>query len=140
MAKYRLGDEDRARLGGPEWLVLDLLGATLDDVTELSDRFVFDMEDWPEPLFGREGADGKRKAPKWRMQAALWMALRQAGVAATWEDVGKVAILRVRVRDDEAGKAPPDPSASSGSTPPESSETSTTPPSSTSSPDSASTS
>lgn len=134
--EYRLGDADRERLGCPEWLPLDLLDVTLDDLTELSDRFVFDLEAWPDVFFGPKDEDGEYKPPKWALRAAIWMALRQwGGSFVSWDDVGKLAILRVTSRTGDQGKAP-DPSDSSGSTPPENSETSTTPPSSTSSPDS----
>ena len=134
-SQYRLGDADRERLGCPEWITLDLLDVSIDDVSELSDRFLFDLEDWPEPLVGPKGENGERKTPTWQFHASVWMALHLAGTFASWDDVGKVAILRVQSRDDDPGKAPDPESGSSGSTPPESSGSSTTPPSSTSSPD-----
>lgn len=128
IVSYRLGDADRERLDAPEWLPLDLLSCTLDDVTELSDQHGFELEDWPDVILGP--TDGK--PPKWAFKAVLWLALHQNGVAATWDDVGRIEVLRVtRRRDDDQGKDP----ASGESPPPPTPATSTTPPSSTSSPD-----
>ena len=127
---YRLGDADRERLGGPEWLPFELMDVTLGQVTELSDRFGFELEDWPDVLTGTEA----RKAPKWRLQCLVWLALYQSGVNVPWEDAGTVAALRVTFRADEG---PGKDESSSESPPSPTPETSTTPPSSTSSPDSA---
>lgn len=136
---FRLGDDDRERLDCPEWLSLSLADCTLEDITYLSDRFVFDLEDWPEVLRGEvpfeyagsPDADDKRRAPKWSIQALLWLALHQSGCDASWEQVGKLQVMKVQRRSepddegkDQAAPAGPDPTP----------EVSMTPPSSTSSP------
>jgi len=141
---YRLCDADRARLGCPEWLPIELASSTLDDITYLSDRFGFDLEDWPEVLQGEipfeaagtPDAEDKRQPPKWATQAMLWLALHQADVPVAWEDVGKIQVLRVQRRvdeDDDPGKEPADDGPEKD--PALTSDSSTTPPSSTSSPD-----
>jgi hypothetical protein len=136
---YRLGDADRERLGCPEWLPVSLADCTLDDITYLSDRFVFELEDWPEVLLGdipfeaagTPEAESKRKPPKWGIQALLWLALHQADVPVTWEQVGKLQVLKVqrRLDDEEPGKQTAAPAESDPTSGP-----STTPPSSTSTP------
>jgi len=137
---YRLGDEDRERLGCPEWLSVALTECRLDDITELSDRFDFELEDWPEVLRGEvpfeaagsPDADSMRKPPKWGIQAMLWLALHQADVDATWEQVGRLKVLQVQRREDEE---PGKEEATQVAEPDPTSEPSTTQPSSTSSPD-----
>lgn len=131
---YRLGDADRARFGAPEWMPLELMDVTLDQVTDLSERFGFEIEDWPEAFFGKVGEDGERKSPRWQIQTAVWLALHQSGINVPYENVGQIAVLRVQWRkEEEPGKD----EGSSDSPPSPTPETSTTPPSSTSSPDSA---
>lgn len=140
-SSFRLGDSDRERLGCPEWLPVALVECTLDDITELSDRFGFELEDWPDVLrgeipleaAGHPDADSMRKAPKWGIRALIWLALHQSDVDVTWEQVGKLKMLQIARRDDdeESGKEEAAPVAEPDPT----SEPSTTPPSSTSSPD-----
>lgn len=139
---FRLGDEDRERLGAPEWLTLAMVECTLNDITYLSDRFDFELEEWPDVLLGEvpfefagsPDADSKRKPPRWGTQAMLWLALHQSGVQATWEQVGQLKVFKIERRDDDedgqAGKEEAAPAA-----PDPTSEPSMTPPSSTSSPD-----
>lgn len=140
-SSFRLGDADRERFGCPEWLPVDLTACTIAEVTELSDRFGFELEDWPDALFGEvpfefagePDADKHRRKPRWWLSAYTWFGLHQAGIDASWDDVGKIAILQIGHRDDESpGKAPaPEPEAPPPDPTPE---PSTTQPSSTSSP------
>jgi hypothetical protein len=125
---FRLSDPDRKRFGlADEWVEFDILGITIADMHELSERFGFDPEDWPEPFLGRltlEQAgdpDARPKPPAWRNHALCWMLLRQNGVDASWDDAGTVQYLRMRVRVDEPpGKDP------QGASPSPTSEPSTT--------------
>jgi hypothetical protein len=126
--EFRLCDEDRERLGCAEWIAWDAWAITVGDLDELSERFSFEPDEWPEPLFGQltlEQAgdpDAKPKAPRWQKQAAIWMALRQSGLEVSWDDVAKVRPLKMEIRrTEEPGKDDP------------ATEPSTTPPSTTSS-------
>src|SRR5262245_58305731 len=107
MGAYRLGDADRERLGCPEWLPFNLVDASIDDVTDLAERFGFALDDWPEAYLGEIDMDTvgqerepDRIRPKWQIKAAVWMALHQNGVNCSWDDVGKVALLRASWRSD----------------------------------------
>lgn len=89
--RVRLGDEDRKRYELPEWCGFDLRDITLVDLNELSERFGFDPNDWPDPFMGEitldqaGDPDAKPKPPPWRNQALMWMILRQNGCDVTWE-------------------------------------------------------
>lgn len=142
MGSYRLGEKDRERLGAHDWLPFDLLDATLDDITELSDRFGFELADWPNPFFGQvpleamgsADANDHRKAPSWQIHAGVWLALHAGGIPTTWDEVGRLAILRIEYRRDEEPVGKDEPSSPAESTPDPTPEPSTTPLSSTSSP------
>lgn len=111
--EFRLRDEDRERLGGPEWLPWSPMAVTINDLDELVDRFDFDPDDWPTPFFGEltlEQAgdpEAQPKSPRWQRRAAVWMALRQNGIDVSWDDVGTVRIFQVESRVGEPGKADP---------------------------------
>ena len=135
MTFIRFPDEDRERWSLPEWVDWDPLDIALVDLEELSERFEFELIDWPEVFYGRipfEQAgreDAQRVAPKWQARAAMWMALHRAGVQASWEDAGTIRLGRTFSRQDESpGKAP-----ETDEKPSDPSGASTTPPSETSS-------
>ena len=119
--RIRLCDVDREKFGCDEWLDLDPLDITVADIEELCGRFGFDPHDWPEPFFGaltldQAGDPGARpKPPPWQQWAAVWMALRQAGLDVSWDQAGQARPWKARVRPGP-GKDDPDPdlSASSG--------------------------
>lgn len=94
----RLCDGDRERFGCDEWLEFSPLAISVADMEELSDRFGFDPEDWPEPFIGQltleqaGNPDAKPKPPRWRNHAVAWMLLRQNGHDVSWEEAGAVRL------------------------------------------------
>ena len=123
MFQVHLGERDRERFGCAEGLELDLMEICIADLEELADRFGFDPDDWPIPIIGEVpfeqagSPDAKPVKPRWQKQAAVWLALHQAGHDATWDEVGKVAAERV-VYTREPGKDEPAPSTEPSGTPP----------------------
>lgn len=119
MQEFRLSESDRERFGIDEWLSFNPYAISIGDLEELSERFDFEVEDWPEPYTGRltlEQAgdpDARPKPPRWQYHAGVWMMLRQAGRDVTWEEVGTVRFFQMESRDT-SGK---DPGASDGSEP-----------------------
>lgn len=134
---FRLCPEDRELFGAPEWLKFDARAISVGDLEELSDRFGFDVEDWPEPFRGQltlEQAgdpDAVPRPPRWRNRALVWMLLRQNGVDASWEDVGRARAYLLEAHPDPADAPSPGKDAQ-GSSPLGSSGGSMIPPSSTS--------
>lgn len=129
MTDVSFGEKDRARWDLPEWLEFDPRDISVVDLCELSDRFGFDMRDWPTVLFGEltlEQAgdpDAKPVPPKWQNQAVAWMALRQNGRMVSWDEAGEARTSWFRFRFPESGK---DPSSPSTSTPSDDSEKAST--------------
>lgn len=119
-----LDSADAQRFGCAERLDFDPMDLSLADMAELSERFSFDIEDWPYPLQGEipleqaGNEDAQPKAPKWQMWCVAWLALRQNGVDVSWEEAGKAKIFRMRI-EREPGKDQPDsPSSDDSTTPP----------------------
>lgn len=133
MPKVRLCDEDRERFSLPEWCEFDLRNISLADMDELSARYEFDPDDWPEPFLGQltlEQAgdpDAVAKPPRWRNHAFCWMLLRQNGVRASWDEAAEVHYMLVQTKVDE----PESPGKEDTGTPSPASEGSTTQPSDT---------
>jgi len=133
--RVHLGEKDRERWGCAEALELDLMDTSIADVSELSERFGFEPDDWPDAMIGdipfeQAGSpDARPVQPRWQKHAAVWLALHQAGHDATWDDVGKVSFLRAGYSFD--GKE--DPGKEEGESPSPTSDDSGTPPSDTSS-------
>jgi hypothetical protein len=128
--QIRLCDEDREHFKvDTEWVEWDPLNVCVADLDEMAERFGFLPMDWPEPFFGAltleqaGNPDAKPVPPRWQLHAAAWMALRQAGLDVSWEDAGRVRLLKARSR--------PSPGKDSDRSP--DSDTSTTPPSASSS-------
>jgi len=129
----RFPDEDRERWNLPEWVDYSPSDITIADLEDLSERFDFELAEWPDVYFGQipfEAAgqeDAKPVAPKWQARAALWMALHQGGAQVSWEDAGTVRLGRCQSRQDAPGKEPEtdetlsDPSDASTTPPSESS-------------------
>ena len=94
--KVRPCEADRQRFNLPEWCEIDFRNVTVGEMTDLSTRFGFDQNDWPEVLQGQltlEQAgdpDAVPKAPPWRNLLVAWLLLRQNGVEASWEDAEHV--------------------------------------------------
>lgn len=134
--QLRLCDEDRRHFGCPEWIEFDLRNICVADLEELSERFGFDPDDWPDPLRGQltlEQAgdpEAKPKPPRWRDRAIAWMALRQNGFPVSWDEAGAAHVLLMAKRDDEVEA--PRGKDSTPETPSPNSDPSTTTPSSTS--------
>ena len=134
--RVRLGDEDRERFGLPEWCSFDLRNISLAELGELSERFGFDPNDWPDPLIGEltlEQAgdpDAVPKPPPWRNQATMWLVLRQNGADVSWDDAAQTRPLMATWQQDPEPERGKDDTADPVSP---SSATSTTPRSSTSS-------
>lgn len=129
--EFQLCPEDRALFGCGEWLPCDIRAISVADLEELSERFAFDPEDWPEPFSGQltlEQAgdpDAKPKPPRWRNRALIWMILRQNGCDVSWEDVGKARAYLIQARHDEVPELAPgkEPTEETPSPPSESSTT-----------------
>lgn len=136
--QIRLCDEDQRHFGCPEWIDFDLRNICVADLEELSERFGFDPDDWPEPLRGQltlEQAgdpEAKPKPPRWRDRAIAWMALRQNGLPVSWDEAGAAHVLLMAKRNDEV----PEGKGDTAETPSPPSDPSTTTPSNTSGPDS----
>ncbi|HEX6872408.1 MAG TPA: hypothetical protein VF163_15030 [Micromonosporaceae bacterium] len=113
--QIRLCDTDRERFNVDEWLEFDPLDISVADLDELGARFGFDPFDdddpWPVPFYGSltleqaGNPDAKPKPPKWQRRAVAWMVLRQAGCDVSWEESGKVRIMRMQLRESP-GKEP----------------------------------
>lgn len=118
---------DAARFGCEPRLPFDMMDVTVADMAELSQRFDFEVEDWPYPLQGEipleqaGNPDAVVKPPPWQRWALVWMALRQNGCAVSWDDAGTVRLFRTRIeRDDPPGKdgaAPTSPTSEPSTTP-----------------------
>lgn len=85
--RIRLGDEDRERLGCPEWMEADL------DHVSVSEAEALDAAggDWTD--LGERGARA--------MKSRVWLALHRAGVTVTFDDLE----FNVMAARGEAGKA-----------------------------------
>lgn len=94
--RLRLDPRDGQRLGCEQIITFTLVDVTVAEVAELAERFAFDPYDWPHPFLGEvafEDAgnpDARPRTPRWQQQAVVWLTLRQAGVAASWEQAGTV--------------------------------------------------
>ena len=129
--RVRLCDEDRARFATPEWCGFDLRNISLADLGELSTRFGFDPNDWPEPFVGQltleqsGDPDAMPKPPPWRNQALMWMVLHQNGADVSWDDAAQTRPLMAtwdsEVEPEPAGKdstaAPTSPKLATSTTP-----------------------
>jgi hypothetical protein len=109
------GDKDRARWGlTEEWLEFDLADISIVDLQELSERHGFDYMEWPEPFFGaipfeQAGSpDAQRVAPRWQVQAMVWLTLRQNGTPVPWDEAGTARMLHVGWRKYKPGEEPPE--------------------------------
>jgi hypothetical protein len=122
--QIRLCDKDRERFKVDEWLEADWLDISIVDLEELSVRFGFDPDDWPEPFVGAltleqaGNPDAKPKPPRWQPQAAVWMLLRQNGVDASWDDAGSAHWLKIQTRRDPGKDPAPSPSSETSTTTP----------------------
>lgn len=111
MSKVLFGEKDRERWSLPEVVEWDPRDIAVADLEELSDRFEFDMRDWPNVLFGEltlEQAgdpDAVPVPPKWQTRAVVWMALRQNGQLVSWDEAGEARTSWLRFVASE-GKAP----------------------------------
>lgn len=112
MPYISLGEKDRARLGVvDEWLEFHPGDITIRDLGELADRFDFDHMDWPEPFFGEVpfdragGPDARPVAPRWQLQATVWMGLRQNNFPVSWDELGDVQAGWVRIRAEKPGES-----------------------------------
>lgn len=104
--RFRLSEEDRQTLGGPEWIEYDLLHLPVEDA-ELIEAAGGDWTAW-----GTQKIAGIR--------AAIWLALQKVGITLPYADVRfDVAAIVV----DSPGKAP---SGNGGSSTPSTSATSRT--------------
>jgi len=134
--RVRLGDEDRQRFSMPEWCTFDLRNISLAELGELSERFGFDPNDWPDPWVGEltldqaGDPDAKPIPPPWRNQALMWMVLRQNGADVSWDDAAQTRPLMATWEPDpepERGKddtaAPASPKLATSTTPPSSTST-----------------
>lgn len=134
---FRLCTEDRTLFGCPEWLTFDARAISIADLEELSDRFSFDVEDWPEPFRGQLTLDqagdpnAVPRPPRWRNRALIWMLLRQNGVNVSWDDAGKAHVYLLEAHAEESDAVTPGKDGPESS-PSESSDGSTIPHSSTS--------
>lgn len=70
MARLSLCDEDRERLGCPEWIEVDLDSITIDESIEIYDSLGLD------PVALIEGWTGNPRS----LKAVVWLALRRADV------------------------------------------------------------
>jgi hypothetical protein len=133
--RVRLGDKDRARFGCVEWLDLDFLAATVEQVEHICAETGIDIDDWPECLnpairFEDVGKpDARKRSPAWRNRVTVWLALNQSGYEVSWADAGKIVTNDVTIRGVEPpkdGDGPePSESPSSGEATTLSSDTST---------------
>lgn len=108
--KLRLGDEDRATYGGPEWLEWDHNRLAYDEAEQLQELAGVKFTAYPGFL-----KDGSALAIRW----SLWLSLQRAGVEVVWDDF-KPELMGVQVmRDQPVGKdrssTQPTPSDSGGS-------------------------
>lgn len=121
MTEISFGEKDRKRWDLPEWVEFDPRDIWTADLCELSDRFGFDVRDWPTVLFGEltleQAGDPNAKPvpPKWQNHAVAWMALRQNGRMVSWEEAGETRTTWLRFWFGEPGKAPSPPSTSTPS-------------------------
>jgi len=135
--EIRLCEEDQKHFGCPEWLDFDLRNVTVADMEELSERFGFDPDDWPEPFYGQltlEQAgdpDAKPKPPRWQGRAVAWLALRQNGFPVLWDEAGAAHYMLIQTRRIDQEQQPRG-KEDMPETPSPPSEPSTTTPSSTS--------
>lgn len=106
MTQVRFGDHDRRRWGLDEWLEFDPNDITVADLSELCDRFEFEVEDWPGVFFGQltldqaGDSDAKPKPPRWQRHAFVWMTLHQNGHVVSWDEAGEARIGRIEMRQD----------------------------------------
>lgn len=109
--ELRLGDADRARYGGPEWLPFDVdqvMDTPADRLEDIEDEIGRSMEHIIDEM-GRETARARR--------ACAWLALAQSGVNVPWAEFVP-ATMRIRTRavpDGDGDVDPPVLSSSDGS-------------------------
>lgn len=115
--ELRLGDEDRAKYGGPEWIEFDQ--DLLDDLdADVLDRLEREMD---MSVFQLRYVEMRARTGR-ALRASVWLARQLSGdpelKKPTYAEF-KIKPLHVRARpvggDDDAG--PPDDSSASGSTP-----------------------
>lgn len=113
MPYISLGDKDRERFNVEEWLEFHPVDISIADLDEISERFGFDYTEWPEPFWGEipfeqaGNPEAERATPRWQIQAAAWMALRQNAATVSWEDAGTVRIGRMRWRNENPNDESP---------------------------------
>lgn len=73
--RIKLSDDDRATLGGPEWLEFDASVLMTDEAEVIEESFGIFAEDWLELLASDQG-----KRPVKAMRAVIWLALTRAGL------------------------------------------------------------
>jgi hypothetical protein len=109
VTEIQFGEKDRQRWDLPEWVEFDPRDIATADLEDLSERFAFDMRDWPTVLFGEltlEQAgdpDAVPAPPKWQTRALVWMALRQNGRMVSWDEAGEARGTWLRFKS--VGKA-----------------------------------
>lgn len=127
MTEVQFGEKDRQRWDLPEFLEFDPRDIATADLEELSERFAFDMNDWPVVLFGEltlEQAGDPNAVPvppRWQTRALVWMCLRQNGRMVSWDEAGEARSTWLRFKS--AGKAPSSPDTSKPSDEPATSTT-----------------
>ncbi len=93
--RFKLGAEDHERLGCPdEWLDVDPLAISIADLEELSERCGFEPSEWPRPLVASP-------RPRWSGRVTVWLALRQRGIAVSWDEAGSVRAFAMRSEPPE---------------------------------------
>lgn len=119
--KIRVGERDQKHFGVAEVLEFDPRAITVAELEELSERFGFDPNDWPDPLIGEltlEQAgdpDAKPTPPRWRNHAYAWMLLRQNGCDVTWDEAGHFRFFEIEILAED--EAPESGKGSTGETP-----------------------
>jgi hypothetical protein len=122
--QIRLGDGDRARLDCKEWLDIDFLDTTVEDLEIICAETGIDIDDWPAclnpkvPFTVMPEANARRRSPAWRNRVVIWLALRQAGHDVTWAEAGRVRTLQIQLRsvpEPPKDGADPEPSDSPNS-------------------------
>jgi hypothetical protein len=103
-----MGDADRERWGGPEWMPFDV-AALLDTPADVLERWESEVGCAME-LIIREMADDTARAQR----ACAWITLRQHGIEVPWVEFTP-ATLRMRTRTVPAGEGDADPPASAPS-------------------------
>lgn len=108
--QVRLGDKDRAEFGCDEWLGLDWMDVTVEELETVCAETGIDTADWPEvmvpkiPFEDVGKPDAKERQPAWFARVVVWLALRQSGLDVTWAQAGKVRVTQIKMRSVEPPK------------------------------------